>query len=181
MQKKFYSIDYRPTLFLLCLGKSSISRFRFIPKLKRPPLPPLVLGLGPDINQKCFPEVNKRSIQKKKNIVSNYEVLRPFAIDKNWWHIVQLFTVLPEAAQDRQPAVVDRQRAGVHRASHRGRGKQLRHRNHEQENDYAMSSPSGSFWMIYIPRCDDFKSIATNVAQINLFVFCQFTPKVLSP
>ena len=80
MQKKFYNIDYKSTLFLLCLGKSSISRFRFIPKLKRPPL---VLGLGPDINQKCFPEVNKRSIQKKKNIFSNYEVLRPFAIDKN--------------------------------------------------------------------------------------------------
>jgi len=50
------------------------------------------------------------------------------------------FSVLSEAEEDWKLAVVDRERARVQRAGLRGRGKRLRHRNHEQENDDAMTS-----------------------------------------
>ena len=48
--------------------------------------PGQVLGLRPDLNQKCTPkctpEVNYLSVQKKSNL-SNYKVLLPLAAYKN--------------------------------------------------------------------------------------------------
>ena len=49
------------------------------------------------------------------------------------------FPVLSAHSKDRQPAVMDCHRSRVRRVGRNGHGKQIRHRNHEEENDYAIS------------------------------------------